>query len=162
MIPKIKKILFANDLSYNSRFAFAHAACLAHCYDARVTVLHVLEEISESADISLGSYFGETKWKLLKKDISQEAIDMLEKRVSRFCREVNEELGAHAFETDDIVVKRGKPVETILQEAKARTCDLIVMGTHGHGGFREAVMGSNSKRVIRQSKIPVLIVPLPG
>ncbi|MCJ7830621.1 MAG: universal stress protein [Desulfobacterales bacterium] len=35
------------------------------------------------------------------------------------------------------------------------------MGSHGHGGLVGAVMGSTAQRVLRRSKIPVLVVRLP-
>ncbi|MDD2388863.1 MAG: universal stress protein [Desulfobacterales bacterium] len=161
MIPKIKKILFANDLSYNSKFALAYSVSLAGCYGSKVIVLHVLEEISESLDNSLAPYFGESKWKSLKNEISSETIELLEKRVVSFCKETNEEMGQHTFQADEIIVKTGKPSDVIILEAEKNACDLIIMGTHGHGGFKETLMGSNSKRVIRKSKIPVLVIPLP-
>ena len=49
MIPEIKKILYATDLSENARFAFGYAASLANRYGAQIVMLHVIEEIS-SAD----------------------------------------------------------------------------------------------------------------
>jgi len=44
--------------------------------------------------------------------------------------------------------------------ADKRHCDLIVMGSHGHGGFVDALIGSTARRVVRRSKKPVLVVRL--
>ena len=63
--------------------------------------------------------------------------------------------------TDDIVVAKGNIVEEILAETQARGCDLIVMGYHSRGKLEEAIMGSTTRRVLRRSKIPVLLVRLP-
>jgi len=46
IVPQIKKILYATDLSENARYAFAYAASLANQYGAGVTILHVLEDPS--------------------------------------------------------------------------------------------------------------------
>jgi len=46
ILPDIKKILYATDLSENSRHAFAYAAGIANRYEAGVTVLFVIEELS--------------------------------------------------------------------------------------------------------------------
>ena len=66
-----------------------------------------------------------------------------------------------AFVTDEILIKNGDPAEIIIQTAKEQKCDLIVMGTHGHGGLTDVLIGSTAKRVVRQSAIPVLVIRLP-
>ena len=54
------------------------------------------------------------------------------------------------------------PVKVILEVAKEKNCDLIVMGTHGRGVLADVVMGSTARRVIRRSPKPVLVVRLPS
>ena len=58
-------------------------------------------------------------------------------------------------------MEKGNPVEVILNVAKEKNCDLIVMGTHGMGTLADVVMGSTARRVIRRSPTPVLVVRLP-
>ncbi|MDQ1335486.1 MAG: hypothetical protein QG552_2436, partial [Thermodesulfobacteriota bacterium] len=65
------------------------------------------------------------------------------------------------FITDEILVRIGNPVEVILEQAEKSNCDLVVMGSRGHGVLADAVIGSVSRRVLRQCKKPVLIVRLP-
>jgi nucleotide-binding universal stress UspA family protein len=50
--------------------------------------------------------------------------------------------------------------ETIVTEALAWPCDLIVMGTHGRRGLHHAVLGSSAEAVLRHSPVPVLLVRL--
>ena len=59
------------------------------------------------------------------------------------------------------IVTKGNVVTEILAETQARGIDLIVMGYHSRGKLEEAVVGSTTRRVLRQSKIPVLLVRLP-
>ena len=66
MVPEIKKILFATDLSKNSRHAFNYAISAADKYGATITILHVMEEISPSANIHLKSFIGEESWQELQ------------------------------------------------------------------------------------------------
>jgi nucleotide-binding universal stress UspA family protein len=47
--------------------------------------------------------------------------------------------------------------EGILQTAKSRGCDLIVMGTHGRRGLERLLLGSQAARVLTFSPVPVLI-----
>ncbi|MBC8246357.1 MAG: universal stress protein, partial [Deltaproteobacteria bacterium] len=69
--------------------------------------------------------------------------------------------GGRQSDAADTVVLWGNPVEQILLQAAERNCDLIVMGTHGHGTLADVMIGSTARRVIRRSKIPVLVVRLP-
>ena len=52
----------------------------------------------------------------------------------------------------------GKAAKRILEVADECSCDLIVMGFHGHGRLHHALMGSVSATVLRESKRPVLLV----
>lgn len=54
---------------------------------------------------------------------------------------------------------QGAIADTILQEAERLGVDLIVLGSHGHGTLRRALLGSVSERVLHQTTCPVLIVP---
>jgi nucleotide-binding universal stress UspA family protein len=49
------------------------------------------------------------------------------------------------------------PAEGILEQAKAKGCDLIVMASHGRRGLAKLVLGSQATRVLAYSTIPVLI-----
>jgi len=60
------------------------------------------------------------------------------------------------------VVAQGAPVTTILLEAQALGADLIVMGTHGMGGFERWVLGSVAEKVLRKAPCPVLTVARAG
>jgi nucleotide-binding universal stress UspA family protein len=52
----------------------------------------------------------------------------------------------------------GKPARRILEIAQEHRCDLIVMGSHGHGRLHGALIGCTSATVLRESTIPVLLV----
>ncbi len=76
-------------------------------------------------------------------------------------KSVNGDAENQTFDADDILIKNGAPAETIVQTAKEQNCDLIVMGTHGHGAITDVLIGSTAKWVVRQSVIPVLVIRLP-
>jgi nucleotide-binding universal stress UspA family protein len=52
---------------------------------------------------------------------------------------------------------RDFPAEAIIDTAKARGCDLIVMSSHGRRGVARALLGSQAMRVVTLSSVPVLI-----
>jgi nucleotide-binding universal stress UspA family protein len=57
-------------------------------------------------------------------------------------------------------VTSGSAHEAILRVADERDVSLIVMGTHGRSALARAILGSVADRVVRQAKVPVVLVPL--
>ena len=172
-LPKVevKKILYATDLSENARYAFAYAVSLADLYGAKIALLHVLPETSELMDKHVIGYIDADRWQEIKAQHFEEAKEaLIGKRkghlaikdvLHQFSEKVKEGQEGEGFITDDIIVERGNPVEQILKHAQERSCDLIVMGTHGHGTLEDVMLGSTARRIVRRSKIPVLVVRLP-
>ncbi len=166
-IPVIeyKKILYTTDLSESGRYAFHHAASLSSNYKAEITVIHVVEGGPE-LDRRLLGYVDEKLWSEIKTRNLEEAKEILIKRkrdnaVIRECvDQFFEEMQADV--TYNILVKMGDPVVEILEESERGDYDLIVMGSHSHGSLKSAVMGDTVKSVVKRSKIPVLVVPVPG
>ena len=172
-LPKVevKKILYATDLSENARFAFAYAVSLADLYGAKLTMLHVLPEVSELMDKHVIGYIDPEKWEEIKAQHFKEAKEALigkskdhlaiKQVLHQFSEKVKEGQEGEGFITDDIIVERGNPVEQILKYAEERRCDLIVVGTHGQGTLEDVMIGSTARRIVRRSKVPVLVVRLP-
>lgn len=57
-----------------------------------------------------------------------------------------------------VIVRTGKPADEICEYAKQNQIDLIVMTSHGLGGFTGWAIGSVSEKVVRCAKIPVLLI----
>ena len=161
MIPDIKKILYTTDLSKNARYAFSYAASLADRYDAKITIMHVLESLSDNQTMRLISMMGEERWKQVQDRNIEEVLDTIKVRLEKFCDEMNTELEQCAFVVEDIIVTTGQPFESILNQVDKSEYDLIVMGTHGQGALANTMMGSTARRVIRRSLKPVMVIRLP-
>ena len=56
-------------------------------------------------------------------------------------------------------VLEGIPVEALLSYGSAHAIDLVVLATHGRGGFNRLVLGSVAERLLRLAPTPVLMVP---
>ncbi len=166
---QIKKILYATDLSETAVYAFSYAVSLANMYGASITILHVLTEFPGEQFIT--NMINTDTWKEIKMRNYSEARDKLigKKRdhiaikevLQAFSEKVKADEEGQTFVTDEIVIKSGAPAEIIVQTAEKQNCDLVVMGTHGHGVIAEVLIGSTAKWVIRQSLIPVLVIRLP-
>ncbi len=172
-LPKVdvKKILYATDLSENARYAFAYAVSLADLYNAGITMIHVLPEVPAMLDQTVIGYISEERWQDIKSGQMDEAKEALigkkrehlavKEALHQFSEDIKQQQAGEGFTTDDIIVQRGNPVEEIIKGAEECNCDLIVMGTHGHGTLEDVMLGSTARRVIRRSKVPVLVVRLP-
>jgi nucleotide-binding universal stress UspA family protein len=161
MIPDIKRILYATDLSENARHAFGYAVNLANRNDAMITVLHVVEDLSSFAGSMVADIIGENRLAEIKKEKEAELISDIKARLVEFCKDVQHEAPSCPFVVDNIIVVTGHPVDRIVHKAEEMEADLIVIGSHGRGGLADVTMGSTSRRVLRRCNKPVLIVRLP-
>lgn len=153
---KIKKILYATDLSKNSSFAFLYATDLARRHDAQIVMLHAIEPIPAYA----AAYTGITDE--LKRKQQEETIDEIRTRLGDFCRKAESEIGPPCVDlVSKILVPRGHPPEEILNAADKEGCDVIVVGTHGKGFLAHTFLGSVSSAVLNRTQKPVFIIPLP-
>jgi len=168
---EVKKILYTTDLSENARYAFAYAASLADLYKASITFIHVLPEVPSLLDKSVIGYISAERWEEIKSQNVEEAREAIigksrdhlaiRDALHQFSEDAKEGYKGEGFATDEIIVVRGNPVEEIIKYSEEKNCDLIVMGTHGHGTLVDAMMGSTARRVLRRSQKPVLVVRLP-
>jgi nucleotide-binding universal stress UspA family protein len=164
----IRTILFTSNLSETSRVAFYHAGLLAAQFNAKIILLHVVEKIPESYESRIISLFGEDKWTEIlnrhKEEVQHALIGKISSKqmartaLSEFCREAGIEKDQGGDNQYEIVIKEGDVIDTILQQAAELDCDLIVMGA-SKGLLTGTSVGHNIKSVLKQSKIPTLVVP---
>ncbi len=159
MIPDIRKILYATDLSENARHALGYAASVSNRYGASLSIVHVLEDLPSDARSIVTQMLGEHKWGEMKKNNIGKVTETIEARIRTICDELANQAPECPFVANEIFVKIGHPVEEVLKLAVRH--DLVVMGSHGRGILADAVMGSTSRRVLRRCEKPVMIVRLP-
>ena len=161
MIPEIKKILYTTDLSETSNYAFSYAASVANRYDASIDILYVIKDTTRSSEDLISNVIGEEKWKEILGRNKMEIIDKIRHRLEEFCEQTRSEMSGCPFLVEKILVELGNPVDVIVQEAAKEEYDVVIMGAHGHGAIAGTVIGSVSRRVLRRTKKPVLVVRLP-
>jgi nucleotide-binding universal stress UspA family protein len=158
MIPKIKKILYATDLSENSAYAFRYAVSSAQQHGAKIHILHVLEEIKTNL---LWAYFEMEKLQAIREKGKDEIKDRIQKRLAIFCqRELMDSPACRDLVASTEVVE-GDPAAEILRKADELEADLVVMGTHGKGLLEHTFLGSVAEKILHRIKIPVLTIPIP-
>ena len=146
-----KKILFCTDFSENSRWAFTYALDLAKTYKSNLLILHVTPEPAHPEQLSI--YLPPEKLKELR--VSQK------KEIDRQIK-TNYLTKMKGYMNYQVILKEGEPFIEIIQLARERSVDVIVMGTHGRTGLDHILFGSTAEKVVRKSSCPVLTIRLPG
>ncbi len=140
----IKKILVPTDFSEISAQAFGYAEDIAKQFGAEIHLLHVLEK---NPPILLIRTFDLTTESALQK-IEDDARNLLNEFKGKFSKDVNVKE----------VLLRGNDFEEIISYSEKNDIDLIVIATHGRTGLLHTLLGSVAEKVIRFSKIPVLVI----
>jgi nucleotide-binding universal stress UspA family protein len=161
MLPKIKKILYATDLSPNSKYAFGYAINSAIQHDAKIIILHVLEPVAAAVRAQMESYLDDDRIKKIFDEKINYTIELIEKRLKKFCKEELADNPKAADRVGSIEVCEGFAPDEILEKANKLDCDAIVMGTHGKGVIANTFLGSTAKRVLRRARKPIFVIPLP-
>lgn len=144
-MKEFKTILFATDFSESSDYAFQYALALARKFEARLLLIHV---INEPVDLR-GFYVPHISFETLEEEIEQGAVKMMEK----FCRT---HMGDFAdYQT---FVVPGIPYDEIIKKADEHKAELIILGTHGRSGLDHVLFGSTAEKVVRKSAIPVMTI----
>ncbi len=158
MLPHVKKILYATDLSENSAYAFYFAVDIAQKHDAEIIILHAVEPISPA----VMPYIEREKVGQIEKESVADAVGEIKSRLQNFCRYVESQIGPPCVDlVSKTLVPLGHASEEILNNAEKESCDLIILGTHGKGFLVHTFLGSVSRKVLDRARKPVLIVPLP-
>jgi nucleotide-binding universal stress UspA family protein len=162
MIPEIKNILYATDLSKNSSYAFLYAADMAKRHNARIVILHSVGPVRYMYSEGWSDHVEKIMQKA-KKEERQTDLEEIKRYLQKFCEKIENQIGPPCVElVSKILVPLGHPVEEILKAANKEGCDAIILGTHGKGFLRHTFLGSVAGSVLERTRKPVFIIPLPS
>jgi nucleotide-binding universal stress UspA family protein len=141
----VKKILVAIDLSEPSKAVVEAGLEMARALDASLELVHVREPYVYAVAGAYGPSAAE----------EQALLHWIDRSLAKAAEE------AHAARiTCNTTSLYGSPAPEIVAHARKTEADLIIVGTHGRGGVRHAVLGSTAERVVQKAHRPVLVVPV--
>lgn len=146
---RIRTILHPTDFSETSKHALCYALSMTEEYNAKLYVLHVIEEVAKAL------YFDVMQTPHLEQimaDIETEATKALEGLVDADVR--------RQFQVE-CLIRKGVPFLEVIRAAEELKADLIVCGTHGRTGLKHALFGSVAEKIVRKASCPVLSVRHP-
>lgn len=141
-----RSILVPTDGSDISTKAVQAAASLARLTGAQLHVLSVKEPFPYSAISEMQPV------------PPQEFYDAQERMSRSRVEAAADAARAGGLSVDGATVEALHPWEAILDHAKNRQCDLIVMASHGRRGISALLLGSETQKVLTHSPIPVLVI----
>lgn len=139
---KMNHIVLATDLLDSSRVALAHAGGVAKATGATLTLLHVDE-------IAAMGVHDAPEWERYVEQVLSVRNERLDQELERLAS-----WGVDAR----VDVVAGTPMVQIMDYVKKFTPDLLVLAKHGRRGLEGILMGSVSRRIVRESPVPTLVV----
>jgi nucleotide-binding universal stress UspA family protein len=144
-MPEYSTILTTTDFSDPSLLGVQYAADLAARLKCKLILAYVVEERLPALILAASS---------------EPAAAILESHRKRAEGSLADYAKEHLSGTSvERVVLQGSPPAAIVELARTRKVDLIVLGTHGHGFMGRVLMGSTTERVIHDAPCPVMVVP---
>lgn len=137
----IKHILAPIDFSDRSRAAVTQASELARLFEAELTLMHVVPTVQTPSTYRSPA-------EIAKSEKTQiEASHLLEAKLKSMATDIAPAANA--------VLAAGEPARCIEDYVAAHDVDLLVMATHGLGGFRRYLLGSLTSKVLHDLEIPI-------
>ena len=140
----MKKILVPTDFSLQAENALKVAAQLAKKHDCEIYLLHMLELPLHKVD-ALSSYRNLPEAVFFMK-LAHKYFEGL------LAKDYLNDIAVHEF------VEFQETFKGVIKTCIKHQIDLIVMGSHGISGLKEMLIGSNTEKVVRTSKTPVLVI----
>jgi manganese transport protein len=137
--PVYHRILVPLDHTGLDRLAVSHAAAMAKLYGAKVYLLHVEEGVTSQV------YGGES---------STAEVEL----GSQYLEHIAQSLRDQGVAVETAITHSMSPKREIVRYALQMRPDLVIMGAHGHGGFKDLIFGNTINPVRHDLDVPMLIV----
>lgn len=147
----MKKILVPTDFSVEAENATEVARTLAKKFDAEIMFLNTIEVSSSEAINTSGAPSNFDS--IADAMFVHESINSANSEMARLM-DVSKFQGIKASQQ----IKLGSPFQHIYDAIENNGVDFVVMGTKGASGLSEVLIGSNTEKVVRRAKCPVLSV----
>ena len=139
----IQHILIPTDFSEYADYALDYALELTQKLQARLTLLHVLY----LSPLTVGE---------VPPSVFNQILQDMQNWAQQQMQETLERVKQTGIYSESAIVE-GAPFQMIINTAKDKGVDLIVMGTHGRTGLTHVLIGSVAEKVVRLAPCPVLV-----
>jgi nucleotide-binding universal stress UspA family protein len=156
---KVEKILYAAHLALNTSQPFRNVIEIARKFDAKLAVLHVVEELSPG-EVSMAQWVGGNN--ITDKhyeDFKKYSLERIKTMIKETCEKESGLDPACADRIAETVVVVGYPADEILKKVDELGCDMLIMGSNSKPGIANAFLGNVAERVLRRMRKPTIVLP---
>jgi len=157
---KISKIIIGIDDSKFAEYAASYGFDMAKAFNAHVGLVHIVEPAVAPVtptDTIIGMPMQDNVFTGIEQtEIMHIQDEQADNIITRTIKKYAGDLQVTHFN------EYGSTADGILNCSREFKADLIVIGTHSRSGIDRLLMGSVAESVVRNSEIPVLVVPMPA
>lgn len=145
-MQNIQKIIVPVDFYQHTEGLVAFAIGITNKLEGEITFLHVTESVAGGGADYFDAY--PASFSAVNDELFAQAQIKMAALVDR---------SKDACPGCSGAVLKGDVVESIIDYAKDKNCDMIIIGTHGYKGIQKILMGSVADRVLKRAPCPILI-----
>ncbi len=146
-MKKVDSFLLAVDSNSGTEALLEWSTGLAQALEAKVWVVHIAAPGPSFVSLGSGPQY-----------IRDARADELREE-HRMVQAIADELSSRDIEAEGLLIK-GPTAKMIVEEAAKLKAGLIILGRHEKSFLRRLMMGETSEELMRQSRIPLLVVPV--
>jgi len=132
---------------------------IAKAFDAKLFILHVVEELPPSTMAMLQWWDAEKITKKHYEDFRKDSVEKIRALIQQICDDAFKDDKTCKERVEGTKVVIGYPADEILKNIDDLECDALIMGTHSKGAVSHTFLGSVAERVLRRNRKPTFVIP---
>ena len=154
----MKKVLIALDYDPSAETIAETGYSIASALNAEVILLHVIAEPAYYSSMEYSPIMGFSGFvDTFNVGIAEEVKNDITKQAQEFLDKSKTHLGNENIKT---LVNEGSFAECIIEACEKEKADIIIMGSHRRKGLDKFLMENVAEKVLKLSKVPVLVIPI--
>lgn len=158
MLPQVKTILFACDLEDKTQESLSLVMSIAASQKAKIIFMHAIEPMNHQAQSMINNYLPIEELQALRREALNSVKDAMETQITIFYENYADD--SELPEKPEYLIIQEDASSAIKHAVEDHKVDLVVMNSRTHSKIGQMIIGSTANKVIHQSQVPVMVIPL--
>ena len=158
MLPQVKTILFACDLEDKTQESLSLVMSIAASQKAKIIFMHAIEPMNHQAQSMINNYLPIEELQALRREALNSVKDAMETQITIFYENYADD--SELPEKPEYLIIQEDASGAIKHAVEDHKVDLVVMNSRTHSKIGQMIIGSTANKVIHQSQVPVMVIPL--